>query len=509
MPMGPFTPKWFVVCILFDSSHFAPLSFVWQFAPVAFYYCGLVLPPCLQAMSVLHYLRASVAFTPTSLLQCLTREAGKIKDRSVKLEDYIVFLSLAQWSEVAYVTCLSDGGRPQLHRKCRSHQRPTNLPVCCFYSRYEHHDQGFSKGKKKSQKFGRKPVYTQVYTHSKLMIVDDWCLIVGSANINDRSMLGDRDSEMAVYIEDRELVSVQMGSKEVAVGKNIHKFRMQLLNKCLALEKDDETTSNLVCDDIYRDLVLNTAKKNTEAFHAVFPEFPHSSYRSMKQYDQVRTCRWCSTLQFSCLVCVDGLRRFRAGQWYRLSPPITVCDFGCNLWSRRLKSTRRSFGRWIQQYAPLVTRKMLKCWKPMFEGSSVNFRSSFWSLIPPSYRPRTSKRKLPMRCQVDVSSLERWDRWLPRAFTRIRWRAAASGVAIAVGSPCNAAFILKVCNLFCLTKFIEPLHCSVILMQVRPRARLCRVCNSAMHAEALSGPNCCSAPGMRPVKPSMARSNLA
>ena len=40
--------------------------------------------------------------------------------------------------------------------------------------------------------------FLQVYTHSKLMIVDDWCLIVGSANINDRSMLGDRDSEMAV-----------------------------------------------------------------------------------------------------------------------------------------------------------------------------------------------------------------------------------------------------------------------------------------------------------------------
>ncbi len=51
-------------------------------------------------MSVLHYLRASVAFTPTSLLQCLARECGKIKDRSVNLEDYIVFLSLAQWGQM-------------------------------------------------------------------------------------------------------------------------------------------------------------------------------------------------------------------------------------------------------------------------------------------------------------------------------------------------------------------------------------------------------------------------
>jgi phosphatidylserine/phosphatidylglycerophosphate/cardiolipin synthase-like enzyme len=30
------------------------------------------------------------------------------------------------------------------------------------------------------------------------MIVDDTYVIIGSANINDRSMLGDRDSEIAV-----------------------------------------------------------------------------------------------------------------------------------------------------------------------------------------------------------------------------------------------------------------------------------------------------------------------
>lgn len=38
--------------------------------------------------------------------------------------------------------------------------------------------------------------------HSKVMIVDDNTVIIGSANINDRSMLGKRDSELAVMIED-------------------------------------------------------------------------------------------------------------------------------------------------------------------------------------------------------------------------------------------------------------------------------------------------------------------
>ncbi len=38
------------------------------------------------------------------------------------------------------------------------------------------------------------PVTEIIYVHSKLMIVDDKKIIVGSANINDRSLLGDRDS---------------------------------------------------------------------------------------------------------------------------------------------------------------------------------------------------------------------------------------------------------------------------------------------------------------------------
>ena len=44
--------------------------------------------------------------------------------------------------------------------------------------------------------FGEIPVMNQIYVHSKLMIVDDRVCICGSANINERSQLGDRDSEV-------------------------------------------------------------------------------------------------------------------------------------------------------------------------------------------------------------------------------------------------------------------------------------------------------------------------
>ena len=37
--------------------------------------------------------------------------------------------------------------------------------------------------------------------HSKIIIIDDKIAVIGSANINDRSMMGDRDSELAVVVE--------------------------------------------------------------------------------------------------------------------------------------------------------------------------------------------------------------------------------------------------------------------------------------------------------------------
>ena len=45
------------------------------------------------------------------------------------------------------------------------------------------------------------PVTEILYIHSKLIIIDEDRLLIGSANINDRSLLGDRDSEIAVLVQ--------------------------------------------------------------------------------------------------------------------------------------------------------------------------------------------------------------------------------------------------------------------------------------------------------------------
>ena len=43
----------------------------------------------------------------------------------------------------------------------------------------------------------------QIYIHSKAMVVDDEVALVGSSNVNDRSLLGMRDSEVNVVIDGR------------------------------------------------------------------------------------------------------------------------------------------------------------------------------------------------------------------------------------------------------------------------------------------------------------------
>ena len=59
--------------------------------------------------------------------------------------------------------------------------------------------------------------YSQVYVHSKVMVVDDKVVLMGSANINDRSLLGMRDSEIAVVLEDASSTPAKLGGRDCLV----------------------------------------------------------------------------------------------------------------------------------------------------------------------------------------------------------------------------------------------------------------------------------------------------
>lgn len=59
--------------------------------------------------------------------------------------------------------------------------------------------------------------------HSKLMIVDDKTVICGSANINDRSMIATRDSEIAVIIH---VCLFEKLNRESILYKSLNKHEM-------------------------------------------------------------------------------------------------------------------------------------------------------------------------------------------------------------------------------------------------------------------------------------------
>jgi phosphatidylserine/phosphatidylglycerophosphate/cardiolipin synthase-like enzyme len=90
-----------------------------------------------------------------------------------------------------------------------------------------------------------------VYIHTKTMIVDDLYVILGSANINDRSLLGDRDSEVDVLISDQEFIDSKMDGNPYQAGKFAYALRQRLMRVSQALvavgttRNRDQTFSDL------------------------------------------------------------------------------------------------------------------------------------------------------------------------------------------------------------------------------------------------------------------------
>ncbi|BGP07097.1 Phospholipase D1 [Rhodotorula toruloides] len=77
------------------------------------------------------------------------------------------------------------------------------------------------------------------YIHAKGMIVDDRIAIIGSANINERSQRGDRDSELACIIRDTDMIDSTMAGKPYQVGRFAHTMRVRLMREHLGIDVDE------------------------------------------------------------------------------------------------------------------------------------------------------------------------------------------------------------------------------------------------------------------------------
>ena len=137
-----------------------------------------------------------------------------------------------------------------------------------------------------------------IYIHSKIMIIDDKTVLIGSANINDRSMLGDRDSELAVMIEESQQFSkIKTGSKFILNGKINYKtanfaveFRKALMAEHLGISQNAPILDDPVSDKLFS-LFLKRAKNNTKIYQYIFRHYPDDSFwnfQSIKDFEKLK-----------------------------------------------------------------------------------------------------------------------------------------------------------------------------------------------------------------------------
>lgn len=158
-------------------------------------------------------------------------------------------------------------------------------------------------------KLGGVSVTEQVYVHSKMMIVDDRVVIIGSNNINDRSLLGDRDSELAIIVrDDTEKVNIKMNGKDFEANKFAHDLRVKLFKEHLGFLHDSHDTgtssagpqvpptspskrqvlsvdfTDPTISTFYHDTWMAIGQANTKIYEHVFYDTPRSSIETLVEY---------------------------------------------------------------------------------------------------------------------------------------------------------------------------------------------------------------------------------
>lgn len=123
------------------------------------------------------------------------------------------------------------------------------------------------------------PVTELIYVHSKLLIADDKVVICGSANINDRSMIGTRDSEIAVIITDEVFQEGLMDGNRVKVGVFASGLRKFLFREHLGLIDPDPDripidVTDPTIDAFWHGQWQRTSQRNTKIYDEVFRCIP-------------------------------------------------------------------------------------------------------------------------------------------------------------------------------------------------------------------------------------------
>ena len=88
-------------------------------------------------------------------------------------------------------------------------------------------------------------------------------------------MNGDRDSEIALVLEDLATETSSFGGSDCLISPQIREFRMRLMREHLGLEKEDMSCVDPVTDEFYYNTWKKTSHNNTRCYRRVFNTIYH------------------------------------------------------------------------------------------------------------------------------------------------------------------------------------------------------------------------------------------
>ena len=111
------------------------------------------------------------------------------------------------------------------------------------------------------------------------MIIDDEKVLIGSANINDRSMKGTRDSEFALIIEEQNKIDSIMDGKKYMASNYAKSLRKHLMAEHLGKNLDDKILDDPLNEELWT-YIHSQAKVNAAIYSDIFDCFPDNKFKT-------------------------------------------------------------------------------------------------------------------------------------------------------------------------------------------------------------------------------------
>ncbi|PWY90660.1 phospholipase PldA [Aspergillus heteromorphus CBS 117.55] len=153
-------------------------------------------------------------------------------------------------------------------------------------------------------------IQEELYVHGKVCIVDDRVVICGSANINDRSQVGYHDSELAIVVEDQDMMDSVMDGEPYRASRVAATLRRQLWREHLGLlpaqeydvsehpnakppyqcmnyileGPENDFVTDPMDDDLW-EMWTGRATVNTDMYRVLFRADPDDNIRTFDEYD--------------------------------------------------------------------------------------------------------------------------------------------------------------------------------------------------------------------------------